>query len=63
MHTYTVDETNTLHIFVDKKETFAHGPFETKKEAEAWAKNVCDLHNDIKWNSKQVAFPALPNEE
>lgn len=63
MHTYTVDETNTLHIFVDEVETFAHGPFETAEEADAWAKNVCDLHNDIEWNPNQVAFPRDPNEQ
>jgi len=63
MHTYSVDETNTLHIFVNKKEVFAHGPFETAKEADAWAKNICDLYNDITWNPNKVAFPKDPNEE
>jgi hypothetical protein len=57
MHTYTIDNTNTLHILVDGKETFAHGPFATKEEANAWAKNVCDLYNDATHNPKGYAFP------
>lgn len=62
-HKYIVNDEKVVIIYNDGVEVGQHGPWETKKEASAWADMILADYNDPKKNPNNVNWPTLWDEE